>query len=295
MAEDREEGRSISDWLTDRILRIVIGMLLVVPYRWRVPAMGWLMRRIFAPLAGYNKRSEKHLRLLMPELSEEERQRIVRQVADNAGRTFMENYSTREFLSRNAEAEIFGPGLKALETAAQEGRAVILASGHLGNYEAPRAALVSKGYDIGGLYRPAANRFFNDHYKETMEAYGGPIFAQGRKGTAGFVRHLKDGGMLVLLFDQRMPRGAMIPFMGRPAPTATSAADLALRYNAVLIPFFGIRKENGLDFRIELDAPIAHSNAKQMMTELTQALEKRVRAYPGQWFWVHRRWGKLDA
>ncbi|MDH5798572.1 MAG: lysophospholipid acyltransferase family protein, partial [Paracoccaceae bacterium] len=150
-----------------------------------------------------------------------------------------------------------------------------------------------RGYEIGGLYRPATNLFFNDHYKGTMEAFGGPIFAQGRKGTGGFVRHLRSGGMLVLLFDQRMAGGEMIPFMGRPAPTATSAADLALRYDALLIPFFGIRKENGLDFRIEIDAPIEHSTATQMMLELTQALEARLRENPDQWFWVHRRWGRI--
>jgi Kdo2-lipid IVA lauroyltransferase/acyltransferase len=27
-----------------------------------------------------------------------------------------------------------------------------------------------------------------------------------------------------------------------------------------------------------------------MTLAITRALEKRIRAHPGQWFWIHRRW-----
>jgi len=34
------------------VLRGLIGLALAVPYRWRVPAMGWLVSQAFAPLSG---------------------------------------------------------------------------------------------------------------------------------------------------------------------------------------------------------------------------------------------------
>jgi KDO2-lipid IV(A) lauroyltransferase len=123
-----------------------------------------------------------------------------------------------------------------------------------------------------------------------MQAFGGPVFPQGRAGTAGFVRHLKDGGQLVLLFDQDVPSGAVLPFLGHPARTALSAAELALRLKADLIPFFATRQPDGLTFQVTLDAPIPHSEPETMMLAVTQALEARVLAHPGQWFWIHRRW-----
>lgn len=248
------------------------------------------MRSILAPLVGYNRRSMDHLRFIYPDMPDTEVRSIARKVADNAGRTFIENYSTKTFLERNSSAPINGPGLAALEDAQRSGKPVILVTGHFGNYEAPRAALVARGFDVGGLYRPAANKYFNDHYEKNMLAFGGPVFAQGRKGTSGFVRHLRAGGILVLLFDQHVKRGTRLDFLGKPAKTALSAAELALRYDALLIPFYGIRKENGLDFNIELESPVPHSDAITMTKALNKSIGDRITTNPEQWFWVHRRW-----
>ena len=283
-------GRTFTDWSTDRLLRAVIGFMRLLPYERRVPAMGWFTRRVIAPLAGYNRRSALNLSYIFPDMDRAERAGIVAAVADNAGRTFIENYSPDEFLARNAKAEIAGPGLAALEEAQGKGQPVILVTGHFGNYEAPRAALVSRGYDVGGLYRPASNKFFNDHYAGTFTAYGGPIFAQGHRGTAGFVRHLKAGGILVLLFDQHVKSGKRLQFLGRPALTALSASELALRYGAQLIPFYGTRRPDGLTFVIELETPVPHSDPVTMTKAINASLEARILANPGQWFWIHRRW-----
>ena len=270
-------------------VRGLIGLALALPYPWRVPLLGWLMRRVVGPLVGYRARARGNLALIWPDMPQADRFAIADQALDNAGRSLIENYSTADFTARCASLAPTGPGMAALDAARRAHRAVILVSGHFGNYESARAALVAKGWQIGGLYRPMSNRYFNAHYVRTMQAFGGPIFAQGRAGTAGFVRHLKSGGLLVLLFDQHAP-GEAIDFMGQPAMTALSAAELALRYDADLIPFYGTRNPDGLTFTVELEAPIPHTTARQMTTQLTRSLEARVRAHPGQWFWIHRRW-----
>ena len=183
-----------------------------------------------------------------------------------------------------------GPGFEALQAAAEVGQAVVLVTGHFGNYEAARACLVARGYDIGGLYRDMKNPYFNEHYVKTMEAFGGPVFPQGRRGTAGFVRHLKDGGQLVLLFDQHVFAAPKLDFLGVPAKTALSAAELALRYDALLIPFYGIRQDDGVSFDAVLEAPVPHTDATTMTQALNDSLGARIIAHPEQWFWVHRRW-----
>lgn len=276
-------------WLTDRIARLLIGLLLALPYSWRVPLMGQMMRHLIGPLAGYQRRALENLAMIWPHLPQAQRRTIAQGALDNAGRTLIENYSTREFTARATGYPITGPGLAALEQATATGRPAILVSGHFGNYEAARAALVARGFTIGGLYRSMHNPYFNAHYVRTMEAFGGPIFPQGRSGTTGFVRHLKSGGLLVLLFDQNAP-GAQIEFLGQSAQTALSAAELALRYGADLIPFYGIRRPDGLSFDVVLEAPIPPSTALEMTTALTRSLEARIQANPEQWFWIHRRW-----
>jgi len=135
-----------------------------------------------------------------------------------------------------------------------------------------------------------ANPYFNAHYAQTMTAWGGPVFAQGRKGTIGFARHLAKGGMGTLLFDVHNAAGVAIPFLGQPAMTATSAADLALRYQAIVVPYFATRRPDGLRFDIDVQRPIASDTPAAMMAELTARLDAKVTQHPEQWFWVHRRW-----
>ncbi len=279
-------------WLQNLFLRSLIGLALLLPYALRVRFFGALMRRVIAPVIGYRARALDNLALIWPKMASEERHAIAAQVADNVGRTLIENYSNKDFMARMAKIDPVGSGMAALIAARDKGQPAILVTGHFGNYEAARASLVAQGFAVGGLYRAARNSYFNAHYVRTMEAFGGPVFAQGRRGTAGFVRHLRGGGQLVLLFDQDVRGAPQIDFLGQPARTATSAADLALRYDALLIPFYATRLPDGLSFAIDLEAPIAHSDAATMTAALSASLETRVRANPEQWFWIHRRWKK---
>lgn len=282
--------RRVKHLVLNGFIRMPIELALLLPYGLRVRFMGWTMRWIIAPLAGYRRRADENLAMIWPDMAAADRGRIAAEACDNSGRTLIENYSTHDLIARMKDVQIEGPGFAALERAQTEGRPAILMTGHFGNYEAARAALVSRGYQIGGLYRPMVNAYFNAHYERTMQAFGGPVFAQGRQGTTGFVRHLKAGGHLVLLHDQKVAGGALIDFLDRPAQTATSAAELALRYKAVLIPFYATRGADGLSFRVEMEDAIPPSDPVTMTIALTRSLEARVRDHPGQWFWIHRRW-----
>ncbi|MGJ8547215.1 MAG: lysophospholipid acyltransferase family protein [Sulfitobacter sp.] len=287
-------SRRAGHYLTNLVFVGIVGLARALPYGFRVRLFGWLMQHVLGPLAGYRKRARAHIAYVWPALSPADTNRIAAACLNNMGRSLIENYSARDFPARMASLTPEGPGLAALEQAAAAGRPVILATGHYGNYEAARAALVARGYDIGGLYRNMKNPYFNAHYVKTMQAFGGPVFPQGRAGTAGFVRHLKNGGHLVLLHDQHVMGAPQVDFMGHPANTAISAAELALRYDALLIPFYGIRNPDGLSFTARIEAPIAHSDALEMTRALTRSLENRITFDPGQWFWVHRRWRPQD-
>ena len=172
--EDRPPFRP-DHFLVNLAARGMIGLALALPYGWRVGFVGWLMRRVIGPFAGYSARARENLALIWPDRPQAERDAIAEASLDNAGRTLIENYSTRAFLARARAIEPEGPGYAALIAARNDKRPVILVSGHFGNYEAARAALVARGFDIGGLYRNLSNRYFNAHYVRTMQAFGGPI------------------------------------------------------------------------------------------------------------------------
>jgi KDO2-lipid IV(A) lauroyltransferase len=88
------------------------------------------------------------------------KRQIADAVADNAGRTLIENYDVLGLKERMSDADFEGKGFEAVKEAHASGRPVIFVTGHFGNFEAPRAALVAQGFEVGGLYRPMSNPFF---------------------------------------------------------------------------------------------------------------------------------------
>lgn len=286
----RPFARRAGHYVTNALIVGLINFALLIPYRARLGFVGWIVEHLIGPMAGYKTRALENLSMIWPDMSASRKNEVVAGCLNNVGRSFIENYSAKDFPARMAKNTPEGPGVAALQEAAAKRQPVILVTGHFGNYEATRACLVARGFDIGGLYRDMKNPYFNAHYVKTMEAFGGPVFAQGRRGTAGFVRHLKDGGQLVLLFDQHVFGAPQLDFLGEPANTALSAAELALRYNALLIPFYGIRKADGVSFQAVLEAPVPHTDPVTMTQALNDSLAARVKAQPEQWFWVHRRW-----
>ncbi|MDA7424521.1 lysophospholipid acyltransferase family protein [Thalassococcus lentus] len=278
------------DWLTDRAFRTFIGAARLLPYRWRVPLMGWIMRTIVAPLAGHKARIRDNLAHACPELSEAEVRRLCKSVPDNVGRTLIEIYSGQDFVARAQKAKITGPGLEALEQARADGRPVILVTGHFGNYDAARAALIGRGHNMGALYRAMSNPWFNDHYVKAITAIGTPMFEQGKRGMIEMVRHIKAGGVLGILTDLHAAGGARTSYFDKPVKTSTVTAELALKFDAPLIPVYAIRQPDGLSFEIVLLDEIKRGDAVEMTQAVNDGLEALVRQHMNQWFWIHRRW-----
>ncbi|MBD3677263.1 MAG: lysophospholipid acyltransferase family protein [Rhodobacteraceae bacterium] len=278
------------DSLQNAALRGALGFALALPYRWRVPLIGWLVSRVVAPIAGWRRRIRGNLAHVCPDMDPAEVKRMTRAVPNNAGRTLIEIYSGREFLDRVKDLEPTGPGVAALREARAAGRPVILVTGHFGNYDAPRGALAAQGIPMAALYRPMRNAKFNAHYVNAMSTIASPVFPADRRGLIGLLKYLSTGNTIGVLIDIYATKGAKVSYFGKSAPTATSVAEWALKYDALLLPIYGIRLENGLDFEIRIDAPIPHTDPVTMTQALNDNLEALVRNHMDQWFWIHRRW-----
>lgn len=281
--------RMAIDWLTDRAIRAALWLMLRLPFDARRALAAFLMTRIAAPLGGWRGRIRENLALVRPDLTAAEVARMERAVPESMGRTLAELYSGAEFVARVAQEPLQGAGVAALDEARRAGRPVLLVTGHLGNYDAIRGGLIARGYPVGGLYRPMDNAFFNAHYVAAISRIGTPLFPRGRKGLADMVRFLKGGGMVGVVLDQAMADGALLNFFGQEALTSLSPAELALRYDALVVPTYGIRRADG-GFDLVVEAPVPHSTPEAMTQALNDSLEAQIRAHMDQWLWTHRRW-----
>ncbi|MFA3917791.1 lysophospholipid acyltransferase family protein [Ruegeria hyattellae] len=277
-------------YVSNLFLQALIGGLRLLPYETRLALMARITRAV-SPLVGFRKRVRDNLALVCPDLPEAEVTRICGAVPDNAGRAIMEHFSPEEFTERHKTAKVSGPGIAAFEAAVAEGKPIMMITAHFGHYLAARIALQARiGKPIGALYRRMANPYFNDAYVEAFMRTGGPMFEQGRRGMMEMVRSLKQGGIIAIVSDLHAHGGEELMFFGKPAVTSVLNAELAMKYDAVMIPCYAIRQPNGIDFEIVLHDPVPRSDARTMTQYINDDLEALVRQHMGQWFWIHRRW-----
>ena len=283
--------KRIRDYAIDLVVRGLFWVGLRLPYATRVRLLGWIGSRILAPLAGFHRRIRNNLALVCPDLPPAEVLRLMRAVPDNAVRTLVEIFSGEEFARVARSSPIRGAvGLAAIEAAQDAGRPVMLVSGHFGNYDVVRAVMAGRGRPVGGLYNPMSNPHFNTRYVAAITSISKPVFPRGRRGLAEMLKHLRGGGMVGILIDQRMAHGAPLKFFGQTAYTALSTAEMALKYNALVVPVYGRRLPDGLSFELIVEPPLQPGTPEEMTQALNDSLEAQVRTHMDQWFWVHRRW-----
>jgi KDO2-lipid IV(A) lauroyltransferase len=302
MASDNQERfrdhlARISDLAPYGVFLAFVGVLNLMPYALRVRLGGFVFARVVVPFAGYRTRIEANLRLIFPAMSEAERTRVTAATARNIGRMAMELLSPKGLRQRALAAPVTGPGWEAMQEAKAAGRPIILVSGHFGNYDVIRAGTIARGFRVGGIYRALNNPYFNRYYLRNISTIGKPLFERGRRGIGEMVRFLRGGGTVAMLIDQHMHKGEPLDFMGQTAMTALSAAEMALKYDALLVPCYGIRRKDGLSFDAVFEAPVPHTTPVEMTQALNNSLQARIEQNIDQWFWIHRRWkgGAPDA
>ena len=261
--------------------------------------LGGAVMRTVGPLLGGSRVADDNLRLALPDLDQAERARIVRASWDNLGRTAAElpHLDRLGPTSAGPGWEIEGDG--HLRGLADSGGPAILFSGHLANWEIIGPVAASLGIPLAGFYRAASNPLADALIQDLRrKARRGDVrmFAKGAAGAREAMAHLRDGGFLGMMMDQKMNDGIAVEFFGRPAMTAPALAHLALRYGCPVLPIHA-RRIGPARFRVICEAPLAlpqaasrADGAYELTLAVNRTLERWIRAAPESWLWPHRRW-----
>lgn len=286
----KKRSKKIRHIIEHSLVRILLGILNIFPFRTRVKVGGVIVGALIANLKPARTRIERNLRIIYPEMGAKKVRETTKAVGINFGRSFIELLNNEIYCKQTDLLHASGPGIEVLRNAKVSGKGAIVVSGHFGQWDAPRHFLKSENMEIGAIYRPSSNPYFHRFFFPKIEIAGKPNFQVGRRGTANMVCHLRNGGMVAILLDQRTPQGEALDFLGHPAKTSTAAASLALKYNIPMIPVYGIRRGNSLDVDIIFEDPIPHSDPITMTQTANDSLAAQVRRNPAQWYWLHNRW-----
>jgi KDO2-lipid IV(A) lauroyltransferase len=256
----------------------------------RSRALGVLVGLVvrYFPIA--RRRVDSELRRVYPDMPRSERMVLCHKMGRNMGRTLFEILHCTEFQTLHERNIVSGPGFATLQQAHAVGKGAIIVSGHFGQWEAIRSTLKARGMETGAVYRPQTNRHYERRLFAGIEAGGKPILATGKIGTRALVRHIRKGGFIAILLDEKYTDGARLPFLGHPALTSLAAAQLALKYDLPMVPAFGTRTGDGTQFNVEFDAAIAPSDSLTMTQTFNDNLSDRILNDPDQWYWMLHRW-----
>jgi KDO2-lipid IV(A) lauroyltransferase len=259
---------------------------------------GWIGRHVLYHL-GWARKAHQNLAAAFPEKSAAEREALVLQVCDNVGRTAAEYAHLDKFDMAGADPRIAVERLDIAET--MRGKSVLLLSGHFANWEIMPIAATEFGLDGAIVYRPPNNPYVDRVIGRARALKGMKEQISKHQGTRRIFTILRGGKAILLLADQKTNEGIPAPFFGRDAMTTPAPAALALKLNVPL--YFASNRRASIDgkasarFVITMHEPLDFTpsgdydkDVRDMTAAINARLEAIVRADPGQWLWIHRRW-----
>lgn len=262
---------------------------------------GGALGRMAYRLLGTRRRiaSDNLLRALGSDLSEREREEIVREVFANIGRTLFELARFRKLSPAIIDRIIVPAGIGAVDDALAAGRGALVVVPHFGNWELGGAFLAHAGYPVDVLVTTQHNSMVDELLTSLRGAAGVGIIRVGQSVKNVF-KALKSNRIIAIAADQHAPAAELVTdFFGRRASAARGPALFSIRAGAPILPFC-MRRER-YDRHVVMPGPVIHpptdldeETAIRHMTErYLSFFEECIRAYPSQWMWTHRRW-KLD-
>lgn len=282
------------------LARSILGFFGVMPRPLAI-ALGRAMGRIAYWLPGKLRcTGERNLAIAFPEISEPERQRLLRGCFDSLGRLLAE-FSQFPRMSPERLRQMIEydqVGLAHLREAEKNGRGVIFLTGHLGAWEVLSFGWSALEYPLSFLVRPIDNPRIEEMVKRVRTRFGN-IAIDKKSAARQALRVLRQKGTLGILSDLNTQpyEGVFVPFFGRLACTNAGIATLALKTDAVVIPTCAVWDAKRGKYFFHGDPPVElvrtgdHQRDVEINTgNFAAAMEHMIRLFPDQWLWIHKRW-----
>ena len=272
-------------------LLLIFIFLRILPLNISSFLMGKLASLI-GPKLGVTKKAYNNIKNVMPEKSENEIKKIIKDMWENLGKVVGEYpHLSKLDPEKNNKIQVYGK--KNLLLIKKTKTPAIFFSGHLANWEILPNVAIKNGVPVLSIFRRPNNPFINFLIKYLRSNL--PMAPKGKEGAKQLIYSLKKGRSIGLVIDQKMNDGIKVPFFNKPAMTSDALAQLCLRIKSLVVPVEVERIKN-TNFKITFHDPLKITkNGKsktpvQIMTEVNLIMEKWIRKNPGQWLWLHRRW-----
>ncbi|GJM62833.1 hypothetical protein [Persicobacter diffluens] len=238
----------------------------------------------------------ENLRNSFPEKSEKEIQRIAHQFYRHFCDLIIESIALFSMSKKQVLKRFKAKDTAAIERLYDQGKSVIITSGHYNNWEMAAVAMNPQiRHQVDGVYTPLSNKFLNRVFKASREKFGAHLRPksdcknmfethQNQLVATGFgtdqcpVRHVK--------------KTYWTKFLNQETPVMFGTEKYAKQYDYGVV-FLRIEKIKRGYYQFEFDlvedkpqdAPYGKITERHV-----RLLEKQILSAPQYWLWTHKRW-----
>lgn len=278
-------------WFAMGILRLVC----LLPHRMAL-GVGRLLGRLAYAIGGSRVAIvHRNIELCFPELSDEECDKLTREHFKALGMSVIEMGLGRWASLRHLKSITKLIGVEHLLDALETGRGVILLAAHFTTLEISGRVLADAVPPFDAVFRKNRSEFMTELQRSGREVSADTTIE--KRDIKKMVRSLRGNRAVWYAPDQSYNRkgSEVIEFFGVPSMHTTATSTLARLGNALVVPFFPRRLEDGTYELILLpafdafpsDDPVADTK------RYVEVLEEHIRSCPEQYFWIHRKFKDL--
>lgn len=287
-------------------IKIAIGQILIavlvavtrpMPLSWR--------RRLGRPVgrflyAAVRKRRDQALRSIdiayRDSISAAEKEAIARGSLENLATVALEFSFTPRLRRAGPDAYVRIDGIERFDRS----RGCVVVSGHMSNWEWLAPAVIAHGIPVAEVVQSYDREPFAEQLNAMRERAGIRTVPQDNASTE--LRKLIAEKWVVGILIDRSPRDTGVPvtFFGKECWATSGPAFIALRSN-VPVYFAALRREPNGAYVVtpeEIKPTNLTGSFREDVRIFTQAIqdamERHVRAYPDQWFWMTNRWRRRE-
>jgi KDO2-lipid IV(A) lauroyltransferase len=277
-------------------VRSLRRLVMMLPMR-AVRRLGHGIGRVAYLLDGGRRRTTlENLGHAFPARSPREQRQLTRAVFSHFGALAVELIKFGTWPAERMLAAVEIEGEERLRQGLQEGRGVLIFTGHFGYWEMLALVHPLRIAPMSVLARPLDNRQLDAMLEEIRTRTGNTVIPR-RGAVRRILRELAAGGTVGILIDQHLHEAdaVHVGFFQRPAATTSALAAIALRTGAPVIPVFALPLPGGryrLVYEHPVQPPLADTPdaVREFTQRCTDVLEMYVRRHPELWMWMHRRW-----
>lgn len=281
--------------LKDRLLRGLFAYLGrcsdATRLRWG-RAVAWLGMRLMSSRVRVVR---ANLRACFPELSDAEREALLRRHFRLLGQSFVDRgllwFGTRERMASVLQIE----GLEHLQTLLDQKKRILMLAPHFIGLDASATRLTWFLKVSATMYTPQSDPEVDRIVREGRGRFNEVHLVSRRDGVRGLIRHLRNGVPVYYLPDMDFGRegSAFVPFFGVPAATLLTTAQIARSWDAAVVPITSRLDIRTGVYHIQVLPPLedfpGEDSPEAATARINELLADWIRPDPAQYYWVHRR------